>query len=211
MMHKSGTSEATRSASKCTCTRAAGSHRQPASPRVKAAEWENVSQATSTWIVLSVRPLTEFETAERLRDDGFSALVPTERKYVRISRYSRRREPRDYPLFPRYLFAGILGNWREVLQDCDVVGILGKPERPYQLSAAEIAWIHALADGQTEVTGMNLHNALRAGQWAQIAQGPLSGALGYIDRIRGQRASVLTEMLGVWRAIEMPLDALEVA
>lgn len=208
MVHKSGTSEATLARAALRGS-APGSPRQPVQKNVSAADWGPMFQS---WVVLRVKPQTEFETQRALEDEGFSALVPYERKYRRYGR-RRRRVEFEYPLFPRYAFAGVhdTDDWRDLLVIETVSGVLGEPERPYQLSAPELDWLCRLSAGVASIDGMNLHHALRAGQWAQIAEGPMAGLAGYIDAIRGSRASVLMEMLGVWRAVEMPLDVLEVA
>lgn len=204
MMHKSGTSDKARSA-----RLAPGSPRQPVNENTLAAEWGHVSES---WVILRVKPRTEFETAEALSAQGRDALVPFERKYRRFGRH-RARVLCCYPLFPCYVFAEWPENGHSASHSVirSVLGVMTVDERPYRLSVAEIAWVRTLSDGQTEVAGLNIHHALRAGQWAQIAEGPMVGLAGYIDAIRGSRASVLMEMLGVWRSVEIPLDVLEVA
>jgi len=186
-----------------------GVHTAASPKRASAAEWEN---APKNWVVLRVLPQTEFQTATALRASGFAALVPYERKFRRYGS-RRRRVPRDYPLFPRYVFADMLSEAKlaSLTGVSGVSGILTAGGRVYRLSGPEIGWIRSLAERCDQIEGINLHTALQRGQWARIAEGPLSGLLGYVDAIRGQRASMLLEMLGVWRSVDVPLADLEAA
>lgn len=169
------------------------------------------------WYVAVVASQREIAARELLTDLGYEVMVPTEVKWRRKSRYSRQKVERVYPLLTRYVFIGCEGQppwWhlrnlefphdgRKVIQH--VLGAGGWP-RPLPPDA-----VTALKGLDFAIPSCNPHKALRPGDMAQFAAGPLHGKVAKVRKIAAKRARVLIEAFNAMREIEVPLEILEAA
>lgn len=57
-----------------------------------------------TWFVICVGFRAEYRVCQALTEARFERYCPSERKMIT---HGRKREPRDYPLFPGYVFVGL--------------------------------------------------------------------------------------------------------
>lgn len=166
------------------------------------------------WLVLRVAPQKEFEAAERIAGRGHQTLCPYEQKWRRKHSRTRHKKPHKYPVFTRYVFAGIAA-WPQDYHDIkdnveavqDAVGFGG---RPAMLTYAEIQWIRTIAGRTVELGGgVSIHKAIEPGAQVVVSEGPFQGRTGTASCIVGRKAHVLLELFNSMQQVEIPLAKLE--
>lgn len=158
-----------------------------------------------------VEPQRERTISAILKNRGFDAFVPLERRWLR--RCGRRRTgiERDYPLIVGYVFVRFSRPppWYQLFSmHClkSVVGIGGMP-----MPIPETA-MGALMSGQSvpHTRSTNTRLAFVPGDTVRVSHGPLAGYEGRVEAVVGKRARMIFQMLGRG-SVDVPVDSLEAA
>lgn len=143
---------------------------------------------------------------------GFEALVPVEIRWVRVSRYAKRRERRDYALLPGYVLVGFEGGvpWDRMAR----IRALHRPVtfggRPSIIPEAVIERLRDMSGkALPSRVSVNTRRAFAAGDWVRIT-GRLSDYEAQVEAIEGRTARVRLPILGQ-ETVTVNLDALEAA
>ena len=156
----------------------------------------------------------EFEVRHALNQREHPAFVPFEEKLVRNAR-TKRLDPRKYPLFPCYVFAGFSSHLDYVAartainmraeqmgKKPPIVGAVGFGNKPSIVSPSDIAMIETLSvENPTEV---NLHKALKIGTDVMVLEGPWRDRVGKLSKADRKRIVVMLELFGSMLPVEMP-------
>ena len=164
------------------------------------------------WTAFRVMSQREKSAVEALKRRGYSLFYPVEIKKVKISRHAKRKEPREFPIIPGYLFLGTIGEpplfelsrFRSI-----ILGVVKFGERVAELDPEGMQHLinisgRVLQDEPTE-RGFN------CGDKVKITAGPCQGLQGIVAMERAKKARQIIELLGSGRHIDVPLAALELA
>jgi transcription antitermination factor NusG len=168
------------------------------------------------WLVLRVAPQKEFEAAKQIADRGHAALCPFEQKWRRRHSRTRHKKQHKYPLFTRYVFAGISawpGDYRDIIDSIEEVqGVVGVGAVPARLTESEIEWIKAICatGGDRDMqSATSVHKAIKPGEPVRIMEGSFEGKVGPLDCVLGKDAKVLIEIFNSMHLIKIPLAKIE--
>lgn len=163
-----------------------------------------------TWFALRSQPQKEFAVEQILRRRGVSVFVPTEVKWTRTARH--KREPRRYPLLPRYLFASGVDPYALVwaMQGRGITGVVAFGGEPAQIRQDAIDQLARISGGMVP-TRQTIHRGFIPGDRVQIIKGAFKDWLVPIESINGETAKVLLTMFGGVKEVTVPLSALEAA
>ena len=171
------------------------------------------------WFALTVVPQKEFMAETILRRLGVAAFVPVEYKWPRASRKRKRSnielQPRAYPLFgSRYVWAGFSDvlPMHQLHQLHIITGVVSVADKPAQFPAPAIEYL-------MQQSGVNIpwrwatnpHKSFKSGDVVEVVQGPFAGHTLPIQKINGNFATVLFDLLGKTQPIDILLDYLEAA
>jgi transcription antitermination factor NusG len=165
------------------------------------------------WLVLLVPPAKERTAEVMLSAAGLTIFLPTEVRMCRVSRHAKRREPREFPALPRYLFLGVRGfipwndirRYRAVIQQ--VLGWNGNP-----ICLEEEAMVKMLtAMGEMEAAANARPRQITVGDHCRILSGPFANHKVRIEEIRGKRARIIINLFGDDRPAEIQIEALQIA
>jgi transcription antitermination factor NusG len=183
-------------------------------------------QRKCTWYVLRTAPLKERTAEHILREAGFAAFVPIERRWVRVSRHARRRRPRAFNAMPRYVLVGCDGPmpWHRLRELRVTQGALGSgmpfkrdgrtvwPE-PMTIPQKTVNhWILASCEDPLAKSGslpVGGHTTLQVGQEARVGDGPFASFSAVIQKIEGADAYAEVQIFGRATPVWIPLDALD--
>lgn len=171
------------------------------------------------WLVLRVAPQKEFDTARHIARMGHEALCPFESKWRRKNTFSKHKIERPYPLFTRYVFAGIKTWPHDFVEIRDTItfvqGVIGVNGEPAFLSEAERAWIAAMGEANGDLKAIqhtvSVHKAIKVGTSVRITDGAWTGHVGPLNCIIGREAHVAVEIFNAMRLVKIPLAKLEPA
>lgn len=184
-------------------------------------------QGERAWYALRTPALKERYAEHILRQAGFAAFVPVERRWVRVSRRARRRYRRPFQMIPRYVLVGFEGQppWHKVGALRVTQGVVGwaKPFKrgseliepgpiliPHKVVAALIEVSREdPADSQAMPVGG--YQTLQVGQQARVAEGPFASFPAFIAEIVGGDARIEVQIFGHATPAWIPLDALDPA
>lgn len=170
-------------------------------------------QSILSWLVLRVAPQKEFEAARHITERGHEALCPFESKWRRRNSHTRHKVEVRYPLFTRYVFAGISlwpHDFRDIADNIEAIqGVVGYGAAPCMLSASEMRWIRAMAGSQLDAAGVALHKAIEPGAPVIVSEGPFQGRTGTAASIVGKKAHVLMELFNSMQIVKISLAQLE--
>lgn len=160
------------------------------------------------WYAAYTRPQAETRAGRELRQQGFEAFLPLER---RLRRHARRTDTVLRPLFPRYLFVALdieRQRWRAVDGTRGIVHLVRRGELPAPVPVGVVEDLRARADAEGTVPVETL--ALFApGQKLQVVAGPFAGHTGRYESLTAdQRVVLLLELLG--RPVEVVVPSLHV-
>lgn len=168
------------------------------------------------WLVLKVAPQKEFEAAKQIADRGHASLCPFEVKWRRHHSRTRHKKRRKYPLFTRYVFAGISAwphDYRDIIDSIeDVQGVVGVGVEPARLTDAEIAWLQSMCAGDADTEAFastSVHKAIKPGEPVRLTEGPFEGRVGPLSSIAGKNAEVILEMFSALHLVKVPLSKIE--
>lgn len=96
--------------------------------------------AQTDWYALRVPATKELIARRMLELMGHRAHVPVERRECRASRYARRREEREMPAFPRYVFASFAKqpDWRALLTAPTIQDVVRRDGEPAAIKHREL-------------------------------------------------------------------------
>ena len=166
----------------------------------------------SQWIILRTAPQRERWVAHELRRGlGLSTYVPVER--VKITN-GRKSLERIVPLMRGYCFAGVVEAFplADIAATNHVHGWLAPddPERPAVITQSEIDRIRDLEQALNEERKARPRGH-QIGDRVRVAKGAFQSMETLITAIRGSKASISVPILGTYRNVTVPLDALEPA
>lgn len=166
------------------------------------------------WLVLKVAPQKEFEAAKQIADRGHASLCPFEVKWRRHHSRTRHKKRRKYPLFTRYVFAGISAwphDYRDIIDSIeDVQGVVGVGAVPALLSETEIEWLRAICETGGDVsTATSVHKAIKPGEPVRLTEGPFEGRVGPLSSIAGKNAEVILEIFNSMHVVKTTLSKIE--
>ncbi len=171
------------------------------------------------WFCLTTVPQKEFLCETVLRAMGIAAFVPVEWKVPRSSRRHRRPNAgtpaRAYPLLgSRYVFSGFADvlPMHQLHQLHIITGVVSVANTPAQFPTPTIEYLMEMS--QIHIPwrkAPNPHRSFQAGDVVEVVQGPFAGHTVPIQKINGQLATVMFNLLGKTQPIEILLDYLEAA
>lgn len=151
------------------------------------------------WVVLRTKPRSELWAAENVARQGVEYYLP---------RLAPERGTAPPPLFPGYLFARIIGQWRFLRSTFGVLDLVMQGESPAELRAAEIEWIRSLEgeDGLVRLPEPPVPEPLRAGERLRVEHGPFAGLRAICGGMKStDRVYILLDVLGKQTRTDIPL------
>jgi transcription antitermination factor NusG len=164
------------------------------------------------WFAFRTAPRKELAVEDILRRRGLNAFCPTETKWRSTGR--GRRMPHDYPLLPRYIFAGGADPWAIVksLDGRGLLGVLTVADVPAPIPDEAIKRLARISGGLVPSKTTRVHRAFQPGAKVEITAGPFRGWIVPVDSIKGEIAKVLLPMFGgAVQEVPVKLDCLEAA
>jgi transcriptional antiterminator RfaH len=158
-----------------------------------------------TWFVFYSEPRAEMKAAQSIKDIGFDAFVPVERRIKR----KPRRMMIESALFPRYGFIKLdleADAWGLALAADGVIDLLKTNSIPSPVRSGIVEGL-IVADN----AGIFDHTAPpKIGMPVEITSGPFAGLIGKIKRSRtGDRMDVLLKMFNSEQNVTIPLANLK--
>ena len=143
-----------------------------------------------SWAVARTKAGSEQRAAYNLGNQGFQWFLPRTREIVALRGKLRTKV---VPLFPRYIFVEIAGQWREVASTRGIVGIVMEDDTPALARDADIERIRAM-----EVDGLVvLPPRFIVGQRVRVSSGGYQNVVGvYNGQSSLDRVKVLLSLLG---------------
>ncbi len=171
------------------------------------------------WVALKTVPThrIEFHVLHRITQREHPAMLPFE--VVMEKRHGKRRPvPKNYALFPRYVFAGLADikrdYWELKAAIPEIQGIVSRSRddwSPLVLTQADVSFVASLVDRASVATEVNLHKALAVGKNVEVSIG---GSIQEtrIDSITKRGIKALLRVLGdMPMLVEVPFDAVRAA
>jgi transcription antitermination factor NusG len=160
-----------------------------------------------SWYAVRTPPLKEAVAAEILASRGVTTFVPTETRYRRPHRYSKRRTAVQAPLLARYVL--VYGEQWDLMRDVHLVtGVVCQDGRPARIPDRAVDVLRSLS-GCSLPTATRLHRSLRIGGEATIRDGAMAGTRVVVAGIKGDRAETVMEWFGSQQRVTLPLDWLD--
>jgi transcriptional antiterminator NusG len=161
-----------------------------------------------SWYVIHTGGNHETKVETNLQRIGLEIFLP------RMAVFSRRRDRKkvlQVPLFPGYVFAHVQLSYEtycHIIRSPGVVRILGWNGRFYPVLEETIESIRIMLASQRSYYPWE---SLKRGQRVRIMEGPLSGAVGIVERIneKRRRLVVMVELLSRSVAVDLENEAVE--
>lgn len=169
----------------------------------------------AAWFILRSHPQAETEAARRLGRQGFTAYVPHIWKRMR-PQGATKREERQVPLFPGYLFAldPWPAPWLPMRATRGVADVLtypdGRPKALPESALREIMLREDLGGGAVRAQKPQPETQLRPGETVRLDLGhahPFDGHSGIFQEDDRGRVTVLLDILGRMTEISLPSEA----
>lgn len=174
-----------------------------------------------TWFVAFTPPQKEFTAEKLLGDSGLATFFPTRRELhwsngADAARGWKGKRVKEYPLFPRYVFIGMLepmwiAVWGLTRDPHRVVtSILGVDDVPAVVPHKPL-WALMQRHGGGEFTAPESHRYMVTGREFSEGDRVLTddGLFeGLVENINGTTAQVIVKMLGASRQVTIPLENL---
>lgn len=158
-----------------------------------------------------VAPQKELAAVDILTRRGFSAFTPVETKWRRIAG-TRRRTAKDVPMMVGYVFVAFdrPEHWPQVFRFSMVKSVVGFGGRVAVLSEDQIAKLHDLSGRTVEhkLSYDSRKSSFGAGDMVTVDRKPMEVK---IEEVRGKRARIIFELLGVRQDQWVPVHRLEKA
>jgi transcription antitermination factor NusG len=178
------------------------------------------------WYAIRLRPQhrLEFQVLHALTQREHAAMVPFETRWEKRKNSRGMVAEQRYPIFPCYIFAQFCTyrdfwlskeaiNQRaiDIGKHPPIVGLVGYGSKPAKLSRTDVSMLQAIS--LPRMSEVSLYKAIRAGERASIvARGhPFQGHDVTVNEVTRTKCTVLLNMLGSMRVIEIDASALEAA
>lgn len=157
------------------------------------------------WTAFYTKPRNEKKAADRLTSEGFDIYCPTRSV---IKQWSDRKKKVTEPVFSSYIFAKVNEISRtQILTDPSIVSNVFWLGRPVVIRDVEIEEIR---DFLNEFPLANIvSNNFQAEDRVLVNSGPLSKFEGTVSKIKGNKAVLNIESLGIVIHAEVSLNRLE--
>jgi transcription antitermination factor NusG len=164
------------------------------------------------WLIALVPPAKERVAESMLSAAGLTVFLPVEVRMRRVSRHANRREPREYPALPSYLFLGVRGYipWNDIRRYRIIQMILGVNGGPICLEE-EAMTVMLTAMGEMAATANAAPRQIAVGDHCRILSGPFANHRVRIEEIKGKRARIIINLFGNDRPAEIQIEALQLA
>lgn len=191
--------------------------------------WAQDALAALHWYGVTTRPGVEFAVEAMLENSGLVALVPMQRVFRKVNRYTKRKVSVPFPIMARYVIIGFRETelvwsgdtrafeppWRQRVLDLPIrvqpVGI--EAQQPWRMDGRKVAEF-LKRNGQITAADieryMRTHKEFAEGDMVDIVEGPFSGYSGRVHLISGAEAKVLLPLFGsAGQDVPIPLANLE--
>lgn len=165
------------------------------------------------WYALVVAAQKEFVAEKLLQKRGYKSFVPIEVRWRRVNRHSRKMAPWNYPMFPRYTFAGFSGcpPWHELADMTMIRGVVGFDGAPRPLPDGVIETLERISGSFMPGQSPSRRRSFAIGDEVVIEFGALQSRRGKLQRIVGKRAKVLLDFFSSTTEVDLPIDFLAAA
>ena len=156
------------------------------------------------WTAFYTKPRNEKKVAGRLQEQGFTVYCPCQ---TLLKQWSDRKKKVSEPVFTSYLFAQVDEQSRqEILKDSGVVSNVRWLGQPAHIREEEIVCIKQFLNSHAEVSFLS--TSFNGGDEVMIAGGALAGQEGVLEWVRGGKALLKVEALGLVLQAELGLHHL---
>jgi transcription antitermination factor NusG len=160
------------------------------------------------WYGIHTRSRHEAKVELALQQKGLEVFLP---RMIVASRRRDRRLLLKVPLFPGYLFVHTWltsPTFHEIIRLSGVVRLLGAEGRPHPVAAEKVESLKAIVAGDRPYYPWRM---LQRGMQVRISEGPLTGTVGIILRLRDRkrRLVVAVELFQRSLAVELEEEAVE--
>lgn len=170
------------------------------------------------WYALLTPPGREFVAQKILRRYGLRTFVPVRREYRRKNKFVRDKVLKEYPIAPRYVFAGFPRGtplWFDLFALPNISGVVGLEDDPTRIrSGAMVKFITKTGGGLNAPEAqrfMRTHHEFSVGQMVEVIDGPFKDHKIRVVAIRGAKAALMLELFGQEREVEVPMINLQAA
>ena len=164
---------------------------------------------TSQWFVANTHVNSETAAAEHLRRQGFSVYLPL---YKKLRCHARRKEWVTRPLFPRYLFVGVVAvnrRWRAINSPIGISHLISFDGEPASISHDIIKGLRARED-ESGIVSLAAALPFKKGDPVKLLGGALTDRTGLIDSVDNKmRVTVLLDLLGRQLRVRAPIETVQ--
>ena len=158
------------------------------------------------WYAVHTYPRHEKAVAERMRQQGVTAFLPT---ITEVHRWSDRRKSVELPLFSCYVFASIVPCNEErirVLRTHGVIGLVGTRGEGTPIPEEQIDAVRTVL---TQDVACGPHPFLKIGQRVRVRSGALDGLEGVLISKNGDNTLVVS-VDAIQRSLAVKIDGYQV-
>lgn len=162
-----------------------------------------------TWYAIRTAPQRELTVHAMLSRKGYAVYLPVETRERRRAKGGR--DEISVPMFSGYLFVRYPFSWPHLRAERHIIGIVSVTNDGIAspIDDAQIERLMHGAEAAIARVKASKPRALKTGDLAKVANGPLVGKTVQITNIKGKRARVLLAMFG--REVDVGIEALEAA
>lgn len=157
------------------------------------------------WFVLYTKPRNEKKVASLLADKGVEVYCPQREV---IKQWSDRKKKIIEPVFTSYIFVS-LENYKEqatgILETPGAVRFLWWAGKPGIVREQEIK---AIRDFLEAYKNAEITVDIKEGQKVSVMEGVLKGSEGVVTRVKGNKATLYLNMLGMSLVATLPVQSL---
>ena len=171
------------------------------------------------WYALRVAPRKEFVAQMLLADRAILTYCPSDRRWRKTNKFTKRKELLSYALLPSYVFAGFEKRtppWLDVFAVPTVQSVVGFEGAPMELPIEAVERLMGkFKNGiqrPIEERFMRTHHEFKAGQSVKVANGgPFDGWTVPVHEVKGAEATIFLDLFGSRREIVIGTEFLEAA
>lgn len=182
--------------------------KRPTIKRVLAPRKHPLLPTDYQWLVLTVPPTKERLAENMLSGAGLTIFLPTEMRMRRVSRRAKRRELREYPTLPGYLFLGIRDfiPWYDIHRYTIIQTILGLNGSPICLEEeAMLKMLGAIAEKNAPP------RQIAVGDHCRVLSGPFVNHRVRIEEIKGESVKIIISLFGGETPAQIHIEKLQLA
>lgn len=157
------------------------------------------------WFVLYTKPRNEKKVTSLLADKGVEVYCPQREV---IKQWSDRKKKVIEPVFTSYIFVS-LDNYKE--QAADILETPGAVRFLWWVGKPGIVRDHeikAIRDFLEAYKNAEITVDIKEGQKVSVAEGVLKGSEGVVTRVKGNKATLYLNMLGMNLVATLPVQSL---